>query len=128
MRELKFRAWNTMVHKMQYFTLPDIEKQKGNIQWHIIDIMQYTGLKDKGGKEIYEGDILETQIGKYSNTAVVKFGDCYELLKENGLYGWYLEFIHSNFPTESKGCHLNNSIDVTIFVIGNIYENPDLLK
>lgn len=57
-REIKFRAWNTIVNRYQYFTLQDIEKQKGKIQWDILIIEQYTGLNDKNGVKIYEGDTV----------------------------------------------------------------------
>ena len=53
MREIKFRAWDKDLLKMysKWTVIPDDDRS------HIL--MQYTGLKDKNGVEIYEGDILK---------------------------------------------------------------------
>ena len=63
MREIKFRVWLKQRDKMVYFDLfePDrdyIIKEEASVR-EGDPVMQYTGLKDKNGKEIYEGDILE---------------------------------------------------------------------
>lgn len=90
-------------------------------------IMQYIGLKDKNGKEIYEGDIIEEDIIDHDRLYIVKFGNYHEqfMCSEPG-YGWYLENIHTkevcSIITFMSG---NNDYDEK--VIGNIYENPDLL-
>ncbi len=41
--KIKFRAWNRIVNRFQYFTLIEIEQQKGKIQWHNLEIMAFTG-------------------------------------------------------------------------------------
>ena len=111
-RELKFRAWDKKHKRM---SLPaDAEQIFGKI-WVPFDVtefdlMQYTGLKDKNGKEVYEGDILSLPFrfeGDYSykpSIAVVEWD----------VYGWYVN---------NRGeCGYNETE-----VIGNIYENPELL-
>lgn len=87
-------------------------------------IGQYTGLKDKNGKEVYEGDILRNIYYQYSNDEVSNKGFKEEILKV--VYrgcGFIFEKIKINeieMPEDFK--------EELIEVIGNIYENPDLLK
>lgn len=87
-------------------------------------IGQYTGCKDNNDKEIYEGDILKfNQYGDDRDyIARVEFGN------PNGEYNWGWQLVFK------EPFHLNNSIllwvemdGVECEVIGNIYENPDLL-
>lgn len=89
--------------------------------YEILDIMQYTGLKDKNGKEIYEGDILNK---KYHNLVVsdgigvveMGYGDDSDGYNHGGWYGWKCG--------ESSLSDVNEKVEV----IGNIYENPELLQ
>ena len=80
-------------------------------------IMQFTGLKDKNGKEVYEGDIVSyyQPFAKRTDTHIVKWDDrwaCFGLF-ENG----------------NEWCKENDWMKIKdIEVIGNIYENPELLK
>ena len=71
-------------------------------------VNQYTGLKDKNGKEIYEGDILEYETG-YRDS----------VLYDEGCF----------WAAGSKSCdYLYGSLKWAPIVVGNIYENPELLK
>lgn len=108
MRKIKFRAWNKMVHRFQYFELQEIEKQKGSIQWDIIDIQQYTGLKDKNGKEIYEGDIIKIN-DPFSYEELLDF-----VFEVEFVDGSFWDWNDSIMPEKSE-------------VIGNKYETPELL-
>lgn len=118
MREIKFRAWDSFASKMwnevyfdggHIFTIGgDGENASTMPRLDDNPLMQYTGIKDQNGKEIYEGDIL--QCGWHpNNRGVVEFRD-------GG--------IHYNLgvPENSE----SQATDSTI--IGNIYENPELVK
>ena len=135
MREIKFRAWfgdkiikpmslQKMIHqKDNTIPLKVLEKE--------IIFMQYTGLEDRNGVEIYEGDIVNFQhiddYGYMTNVfqngfyrGVVKWGEHYPGfdifdIKDNSTFG----FDCNIFSMES---------DIVIEIIGNIYENKELLN
>lgn len=119
MRDIKFRAWNHDSKRMsEVFDLTD------DIEWYkderpCYDLMQFTGLTDKNGKEIYEGDILATENdGK----------DGADEWKEEiiGAVDWdnqYAQF--TNMPSNDDESIYSLEY---VKVVGNIYENPELLK
>ena len=130
-REIKFRVWDkknaimAQVCSIHNFNYPDNSEYKyiatggkGLIQWEDAILMQYTGLKDKNGKEIYEGDIVR-YLHKY---------------KPDPIYAevrWFNQ--HANFAlyeNTSRNIYDHESdwmILKDIEVIGNIYQNPELL-
>ena len=116
MREIKFRAWNAPLKKMEYNSLNAIgfdgRVYYGNadITGFFENIIQYTGLKDKNGREIWEGDIRKDGWGR-------KF----KVVYDNDLAAFYGEYI--NGPSESLAdCGPDSEY------LGTVFENPDLLE
>lgn len=111
MREIKFRAWSCNLKKMfqvygwQFSTV--YVKGDNNEKWsepiESVKLMQYTGLKDKNGREIYEGDIVE-----YNDHSM------------NG------NLINVTFDVELGCWHKARDYSYGK-IIGNIYETPNLL-
>lgn len=127
MREIKFRAWdneNKEMLKVQELDFEDtfyngrlaIRVEQYNDYFDLDDmiLMQFTGLYDKNGKEIYEGDILQIDVdrayvkwdNKYGYFQLIPIGDYYF---DSDVIGQALEYLEAE-------------------VIGNIYDNPELLK
>lgn len=114
MREIKFRAWNEWAdrNEMIYFRI-DEPKAIENTAWNA-KIMQYTGLKDKNGKEIYEGDIL--LYNNYIKTVIsYKNGAFVRSYENSNIYLLYDSFITDGRLDDYE-------------VIGNIYEDKHLLE
>ena len=125
MREIKFRAWdeldNNMIHQ-DYLSASEMLNR-------FDCIMQYTGLKDKEGKEIYEGDIV-THNGQNINAIknpllLVVFLDGAFCLTAKKVYK------NNEIPSVTiRGAMfqaMKNDISLKLKVIGNKYENPELL-
>lgn len=108
MRELKFMAWDKDDYIMwdwntlKHFPFSYLEKQNATL-------MQYTGLKDKNGKEIYEGFVL--RIPDSTTTMEVKWENI--VWTDQGTIAGFGKFLFS--PDQYE-------------IIGNIYENPELIK
>lgn len=82
---------------------------------------QYTGLTDKNGKKIFEGDIHKCG----ENLWLVTFGEFYDMDVTDYEYGWYCKKINSKH-TEAFG--FNGAESGYMNIIGNIHDNPELLK
>jgi len=120
MREIKFRVW--CVGKKEWEKdewaicssgcLVELKTRTHhflNNQFHIVS--QYTGLKDKNGKEIFEGDIVKQN----NRNKEVKYKDGYFYVDWADVY----DAVLGKFKNNQYG---------RVEVIGNIYENPELLK
>jgi len=111
MREIKFRAWDNnskQMQDMQVLHLRDL-----NNPMMSKPIMQFTGLKDKNGKEIYDGDIIWNS----SDEGGESFAGKHEVTFKDGIFGIL-----------SKSNHIIHLRSGIIECLGNIYENPKLLK
>jgi uncharacterized phage protein (TIGR01671 family) len=128
MRQIKFRAWDHKggdINKPMFMVQPmglllrDAPVWLGMLSSEAI-LMQFTGLKDRTGKEIYEGDVVYREIlsrddptlaGRYGDTGAVE--ECLGVYRVHLVEEWEILSIDINA--------------MSLEVIGNIYENPDLL-
>ncbi|KKN83579.1 hypothetical protein LCGC14_0298180 [marine sediment metagenome] len=135
-RELKFRAWDQAEKKWipggygfhitgEAMMLGGLFQDRCLGELDDVEITQWTGLLDKNGKEIFEGDIVATGTSEDHVLAVVRFGKgeriCwhYDDHKELEFHGWYLEGL---IDCEDE---LYNR---EMIIVGNVYENPSLVE
>jgi len=129
MREIKFRAWIKEDKKMENvktmgFTDKTIRCLKKNefinayllrrVSFDDVELMQYTGLKDKNGKEIYENDLISCN--KYKNIVVFFENGCFKVK-------------YSKNDTTNVTCTLDTFLEkYKCKISGNVYENKNLLE
>lgn len=124
-RAIKFRAWdkaNCVMHNWEticgHF---DLERFMGLFtdEKDAYELMQFTGLKDKNNREIYEGDILKSIHGTTGNPM-------YEAVEWSENEGWWSIRLSNNARYTLHDA-LTSQMGYSYEVIGNIYENPELL-
>ena len=134
-REIKFKAWDKVTkllvdligfkdlgQKIElWYWNKDNEKAYCVADKEYIELMQYTGLKDKNDKEIYEGDIVKVQYAFTVSDKSYNFKVCYD--EDNA--GFLLKEITKSYGTIEW---FDNLSEHEFEVIGNIYENSALLK
>ena len=149
MREIKFRAWHKAEKRFinlngmstEFGTMTDKGQVYGITEQGVlheydkdeIELMQFTGLKDKHGKEIFEGDIVEWKHSEQQNESEF-YKERRTIYFHNGSYGFegwntaegdILNYRNIHHPSHFATPDLYYK-DFDIEIIGNIYENPEL--
>ncbi len=141
-RVIKFRAWDKQYKIMSPVTLimfdtNEIDYASNNNEPKSMDhleIMQFTGLHDKNGVEIYEGDLIKIHAGHENNKRIV-----FEVVYDTAAFQLEpkkINVIAGKTPFVNYACQLAENIEdfydreqlpEYLEVIGNIYQNPELL-
>lgn len=114
MQEIKFRAWDT--DKKEMIPAYLIAGQPWNVFASIFNktgmwkYMQFTGLLDSKGKEMYENDVVFDEDGEYSKTVIIEWDN------ENASFFGRDIFTNDSFSMQ----------EIDGEIIGNVFENPDL--
>ena len=132
-REIKFRVYDKDLKRMRYLNSSHdfiCFDEKGNGYYHNMqtglgewfsDLMQYTGLKDKNGVEVYENDIIDIHqtVNGYNQFVIqydnYKFSARYYNQKTKQILGWYQYDLDKLFEI--------NETEKEMELIGNVYEN-----
>lgn len=139
-RIIKFRGWDNRKNSSSFGMTYDIQY---NVLWRdflnypkYYTLMQFTGLKDKNGREIYEGDITKipspNKTSLTFNIHVIKYG----IARRDMASGWtvdipcfYFDLIGGDFKAFPIVKNNDGEHDLkTLEVIGNIFEHPELCK
>jgi len=117
MREIKFRAWDKKTGQWVYFDLIDTSGRSNFTltEWAEMPKCQFTGLLDNNGNEIFEGDLLKIPEDNVIGMVVY----------EEEMAGFFAQI--KSFD-ETLSARIDHTEIRMIEIMGNIYENPDLIK
>ena len=140
MREIKFRAFLNSEYywKPRMLSWEELLEQYSAIdmfQRDLMTLMQFTGLKDKNGKDIYEGDLFEHRFGYtvFDDVPHDEMGTEYGVVVlEDGQFGVKIQGlgVYNLYGLLLQDGHLDNMSKDDLFVMkiaGNIHKNPELL-
>jgi len=147
MREIKFRAWDKNEERMIYSgteqndypfawqlhnTGIEVVEHDGT-DWNVIKNLvfeQYTGLKDKNGKEIYEGDVVTSEEYPFQDEGEFNYHGVIEWDEELTSYYLVLRIVnpHKQGISDGVGEQLQDYLPADLEIIGNIHENPEILE
>lgn len=127
MRPMKFRKWHDPLRNGEYCMTysGDITKEKGGFDFHDGILMQFVGLLDDEGKEIYEGDIVEvTEYNVPPHRSVVCFGYSGAWIESHPLRR-QLGFPSAQPLSDYCDYGIGEGLAATCKVIGNVFESPE---
>ena len=133
MRPIEFRAWDKDANQMIYLDFKNMNPHLSRlsvawfadrIQDERAELMQFTGLLDKNGKKIFEGDIVKGKVGQEEVIGKIFYAanSAAFLLSTKNKHGVQIaldpmSWLYVNWDSEEIGAE----------IIGNIYENPELI-
>lgn len=132
MREIKFRAYRNTRHGKRY-VYSHTDKGKSRLGWFFSNyrsdrgyvIEQYTGLKDKNGKSIYEGDVIATP---HFQDAAGRSHILKHIVQWSSKYHSYFLLNCASMSETDGSIQLFVAKAELLEIVGNIYENPELLE
>lgn len=144
---IKLRAWDRNLKEMVEVVSVDLENKfirglsqvednvdlESSYSFDEIELMQFSGLKDKNGTEIYEGDLLRRGDFNEENPSFIvrqgQFTDSPDGYYKNEYMGWYVDELTKSIISPDERTSLVYVIGMLDGIVcGNIYENPELLE